>query len=96
MPSIILHATTIDHEGSLLSRPSLVSNVTEPFVQILESQSAVLSNQEVLAHIETTRAQSRSSTPKHPNVETVLKEVATTTFFITHYEINSIMARPLC
>lgn len=46
-----------------------------PFMKILESQSAVLSNYEVLAHLTANRAKPRTAPQKHSNVKTVLKEV---------------------
>ncbi|KAM0795296.1 RNA polymerase II, partial [Usnea florida] len=44
-------------------------------MKILESQSAVLSNYEVLAHLTANRAKPRTVPQKHTNVETVLKEL---------------------
>lgn len=44
-------------------------------MRILESQSAVLSNYEVLAHLEEMRARPRTTPQQHINVQTILKEV---------------------
>lgn len=44
-------------------------------MKILESQSAVLSNYEVLTHLTTTRAKPRTTPQKNSNLDTVLKEV---------------------
>lgn len=44
-------------------------------MKILESQSAVLSNFDVLSHIEQSRVKPRTPGPQHTNVQTVLKEV---------------------
>lgn len=45
-------------------------------MKILETQSAVLSNYEVLAHLTATHAKPRTTPQKHSNVNTVLKEVS--------------------
>ena len=51
-------------------------------MKILESQSAVLSNYEVYAHLTANRAKPRTAPQKHSNVHTVLKEVPfSITFF---------------
>lgn len=44
-------------------------------LQILESQSAVLSSYEVLAHLTESRTKPRTTPQTHSNVSTVLKEV---------------------
>ncbi|KAL2042516.1 hypothetical protein N7G274_005010 [Stereocaulon virgatum] len=46
-------------------------------MKILESQSAVLSNYEVLAHLTESRTKPRTTPQTHSNVSTVLKEVST-------------------
>ena len=48
---------------------------TTPPMKILETQSAILSNYEVLSHLTATRAKPRTAPQKHSNVDTVLKEV---------------------
>ena len=49
-------------------------------MRVLESQSAVLSNYEVLSHVESMRSKPRTTPQQHINVQTVLKEVSTTMF----------------
>lgn len=44
-------------------------------MKILESQSAALTNYEVLMHLDAVKAKPRTTTQKSQNVETVLKEV---------------------
>ncbi|CAF9934916.1 MAG: hypothetical protein ALECFALPRED_006177 [Alectoria fallacina] len=44
-------------------------------MKILESQSAVLSNYEVLAHLTANPAKPRTTPQKHTNVDTVIKEL---------------------
>lgn len=44
-------------------------------MKILETQSAVLTNYEVLTHLTATAAKPRSTPQKHSNVNTILKEV---------------------
>ncbi|KAK3170650.1 hypothetical protein OEA41_002732 [Lepraria neglecta] len=46
-------------------------------MKILETQSAVLSNYEVLAHLTESRAKPRTTPQTHTNVSTVIKEINT-------------------
>lgn len=55
--------------------PALPTSPPPNNMKILESQSAVLSNYEVHAHLAANRAKPRTTPQKHTNVDTVLKEV---------------------
>ena len=68
---------TLDTSQILIHSNSYpVDPVLSPFpMKILETQSAVLSNYEVHAHLTVTRAKPRTTPQKHTNVNTILKEV---------------------